>query len=375
MRRSLFHMVWLVALACAGSWGAGEVRSVRDRSEVAKMTEKMKTVCVGRYLADLPNQAEVTLTGAMLDGFEVVAFEESERVFRNRVALREAEIADRGANPNVTTSSGMVAARDLRVPGMVGRILTYGRTRSHHFEGERRIEDEWISVEAHAHFGGMSFLLSENFGDETRAALAETLLAQLRLRREDEIPATPGFCIRHALFVEPLPAHKNEDVTMYVGLPDHPDMALALFSIAGGNPGSGILARTAEIDAGTRAEELLRVTKLRADKRSINGIDGEEILERVREYNFSTTYGFNWEARGVKEDPLQPYLSLELQTGVSARPGGKPVDTSLHEDALLALWDSIASTIRLRENAPPGLASSRDRAVLEPSPVSSRSKR
>jgi hypothetical protein len=30
------------------------------------------------------------------------------------------------------------------------------------------------------------------------------------------------------------------------------------------------------------------------------------------------------------------------------RPGSKPVDTTLHEDALLALWDSIASSIRLR---------------------------
>jgi len=45
-------IVLLAALACAGTWAAGQVRSMRDRSEVAKMTEKMKTVCVGRYLID-----------------------------------------------------------------------------------------------------------------------------------------------------------------------------------------------------------------------------------------------------------------------------------------------------------------------------------
>jgi hypothetical protein len=141
-------------------------------------------------------------------------------------------------------------------------------------------------------------------------------------------------------------------MVMYLGLPEHPDLALALFSIAGGSAGAGVLARTADVDADTSAEELLRVTKLRSDKRSINGIDGEEVLERVRELNFSTTYGFNWEARGVKEDPMRPYLSLELQTGISDRPGGKPVDTSLHEDALLALWDRVASSIRLRKIDP-----------------------
>lgn len=346
-------IVLLAALACAGSWAAGQVRSMRDRSEVAKMTEKMKTVCVGRYLVDVPELAEVTLTGGMLDGFNVEAREESEAEFRSRVSTREAEISERGVSADGKAQGGMVAARDLRVPGMFGRILVFGHTRSYHFEAERRIEDEWVSVEAHAHREGMSFSLSAKYAEETRADLAEKLLAQLQLRGEEEVPVVPGFCIRRAVFVEPLPVHKNEHMVMYLGLPDHPDLSLAMFSIAGGNPGPGILARTANVDASTSAEELLRITKLRASKRSINGIDGEEVLERVREYNFATTYGFNWESRGVKEDPLQPYLSLELQSGISARPGGKPVETSLHEDALLSLWDSIASSIRLRKSGPP----------------------
>jgi hypothetical protein len=76
------------------------------------------------------------------------------------------------------------------------------------------------------------------------------------------------------------------------------------------------------------------------------------VLVRAREFNFTTTYGFSWDAPGSKGDLLQPYLSLELQTGLGQRLGGKPVETSLHEDALLALWDSIASSIRLRKTVP-----------------------
>jgi hypothetical protein len=57
-------------------------------------------------------------------------------------------------------------------------------------------------------------------------------------------------------------------------------------------------------------------------------------------------------AIGKTDDPARPFLSLELRTGIKERPGGKPVDTSLHEDALLALWDSIASSIRLRKPGP-----------------------
>ena len=43
---------------------------------------------------------------------------------------------------------------------------------------------------------------------------------------------------------------------------------------------------------------------------------------------------------------MQPFLSLELQAGISPEPGGKPVNSSLHEDAVLALWDVISSSIR-----------------------------
>src|SRR5437763_943539 len=99
-------IVLLAALACAGSWAGGQVRSIRDRSEVAKMTEKRKTVCVGRYLVDVPAQAEVGLSGVMLDGFEIETVEESEATFRQRVAAREAAIGSKHAVD--TNEGGMV---------------------------------------------------------------------------------------------------------------------------------------------------------------------------------------------------------------------------------------------------------------------------
>jgi len=317
------------------------------------MTEKRKTVCVGRYLVDVPARAQVSLSGGMLDGFDIETTEESEESFRARVAAREAEIAARGAAAGREGPGGMIEARDLRVPGMAGRLFVYGRTRTHGFEHDQRVESEFVSVESHAHTGGISFSLRMQYAYDTDIKAAEALLSRLRVRGEDEIPQAPGFCIRRAVFLEPLPQHKNEHIVMHLGVPGHPDLAMVLFSIAGGNAESGLLARVAHTDATSSADDLLRVSKLRSDKRSINGLEGEELVERVREYNFTTGYAFNWETSGVSDDVLRPYLSLEMQTGVSERPGGKPTDTSLHEDALLALWDSISSSIRLRRSEPP----------------------
>jgi hypothetical protein len=236
---------------------------------------------------------------------------------------------------------------------MAGRVFVFGRSRGYLMEGDRRVEIESVSVEAHAHIDGLSVSLSAKESSESRARMAEQLLARLRVRGEDEIPAVPGFCIWRGVFAEPLPEHKTEHISMHVAFPDHPDVALAFASLPGGNKGRSLLARYADMDAEASPDEILRVSKLRSGKRNINDIAGEEVLERVREFNFTTTYGFVWEAQGVQDDPQQPFLSMELQGGISPRSGGKPVDTSLHEDAVLALWDSLSSSIRLRKSEPP----------------------
>jgi hypothetical protein len=322
-----------------------------DRTEVAKMTEQMKTVCVGRYLVDVPAQAEVSLSNERVAGFEIKMVQESTAAFHDRIAAREADIASRGQATDGT--GGLVEARDLRVPGMVGRTFIYGLDRGYLMKGDRRIDNEFMSVEAHAHIEGISFSLSAEYADEARAKLAEAMLARLRLRGDAEIPSFPGFCIRRAIFAEPLPVSKAEHVVMHLGLPNHPDLGMAFASLSGGNSNRGLLTRVAEMDADASPVEMLRVTKLRVGPRKINDLGGEEVLERVREFNFATTFGFMWETQGVKDDPLQPFLSLELHAGISPEPGSQPADSSLHEDAVLALWDAISSSIRLRPNGPP----------------------
>lgn len=329
------------------------------------MTEKMRTICVGRYLVDVPEHADVSLSGEMIAGFTIDTVEETEPAFHIRMSKREAEIKGRGTDGNRNGGGGLVEARDLQVPGLVGRAFIYGRSRGYLMAGDRRMDMESVSVEAHAHMGGLTFSLAAQGTDEASATEAEAVLARLRVRGEDEIPGSPGFCVWRGVFVEPLPEHKNEHIIFHLGLPGHPDMGLALSSIAGGTTDDGLLARVAVTDAESSPEELLRITKLRSGKRNINGIDGEEVLERVRELNFTTGYGFMWEALGISDDPLQPYLLLNMETGTNPRPGGKPVDSSLHEDAVLALWDNISSSIRLRTS---GSAPSSDPLPEPPGP-------
>ena len=311
------------------------------------MMDKKKTLCVGRLLIDVPRQAATRFSGEMIQGFEIVTVAETEQEFSDRVLARESEIAARPIGGKVP--GGLVDVSDLHVAGMVGRILLYGRDHSYGFENGRRVESEWVSVEAHAHSGGLSFTLSKTYSSEIDAQAAGELLARLRVRGENEIPTEPGFCIGRALFAEPLPKHDTAQITLHLGLPGHPDTGLFLVSVPGRGPGDALLERIARIDADASMDELMRVTKLRSGKRTINGFDGDEEIERVREINHTTGYSFMREVRGLADDLTRPFLSLSMETGTNPRPGGKPVGSSLHEDAALALWDAISSSIRLRE--------------------------
>lgn len=332
-----------VLLVSIGAWASDWFCRARDMSEVAKLTQQMKTVCVGRFLVEVPSRAEVTVSRQRIAGFDIDMVDESEEEFAERMSAREADIArsDVSAVP-----SGTVHARDLLAPGMRGRTFIYGRERTYGFEHGRRVELEWESVESHAHVEGLTVSLSMKYGSEAKAREAEALLARVRSRKEEEVPSEPGFCVWRAVFAEPLRPYKGEHAAFYMGLPDHPDVVIAFASMPGGGTDPDLLARSTETDYAADFDELLRVKRLRAGKRSINGIGGEEVLERIHELNFATTYAFMWETRGVDGDPLQPFVSLELQGGLSSRPGGKAVDTSLHQDAIVALWDRISSTMR-----------------------------
>jgi hypothetical protein len=315
------------------------------------MTEKMKTICIGRLQVDVPAEAEIRVTNEMIGGFEIETVDESEAEFQKRIASRQFDIETRGQATDGT--GGMIVARELRANGIVGRIFAYGLNRGYVMHGDRRVENEFMTVEAHARLKDLSFIMSAKYADEKKVMLAEGLLSRLQLRHADEIPTVQGFCIEKAVFADPLPPHKNENITMFVGLPSHPDLGMVLFSIANVTPGPGLLARTADIDAAAGADEILRTTKLRSDKRNINGMVGEELAERFREINLSTGYMFNWETRGMPGDLLQPYLSLEMQTGANGRAGGEPVDSTLHGDAVLALWDTVSSTLKPRKPTSP----------------------
>lgn len=351
--------VWLLAVvsaALAAAWVAG---AAQDRYEVAKMTEKMKTVCVGRMLIDLPDEAEFRVYGAWISGFNISAIAETPEEFGVRIAKREAEIQakpDRfGGNKNlemvreVKTGSGLAGKLFLH-----GRSVIEGTQLNGLKEESYRIED--VRLEAHVHGDGISIEVSgKDFLPDAVEDLA-TLVAQIVANPSNRIPTEPGFCLDQAYVREPLTAEQGERIVMVAGLPRRPDIEIRFDTTAGIKPSSkGLLERAAASHARAPALVSARFTNLRAAPRAIGGLTGDELVERVLEENFSIIYGFRWEVSGTEDKVFVPNLHLMMKTG-SGDDG--PVPSSLSQPAALALWDKISSSIRIRPTASPTVTAS-----------------
>lgn len=342
--------VMALVLALASVF-ANSVQTVQDKQKVSKMTDKMKTICVGRFLIDLPVDATVHIERGFVSGYDVASTErETDDEFAERVRKFETEPVEADSDTgrrefeSVKSVSSNSAAQ--------GKVFVYNRRKAKAFEGKRIVAIEDVDVHGMLRLPGVSVTataagMALDSGDE----LAR-LLGQFRALGSDEIPRESGFCIGHAMVRDPYEHPENESVVMFAGVPGHPDVNIVLSSMAGTDPTPGLLARHAASTERQPVFMRLAFTHLREHSRTINGLTGDELVMRVLEPNFTTGYSFQWEMAGRQDDIYAPLLTLELESGINPAAGGKPVQSTLSEEAMFDLWDRIASSIRLRPTEP-----------------------
>jgi hypothetical protein len=346
-----FHKNWvrLMGLLLAAFTATWAVAAVWNRYEVAKMTEKMKTVCVGRMLVDLPEEAQIHLYGASVDGFDIHVFADRPAAFAARLAAREAEI--RAKPGRLGRNRNMESVTEVKTDsGLAGKIFVHGRnvTEGKSSDGLtfERYRYEAVDLEAHIHGTDITIDVSAKDYDPAHIDKLAKLVGQLVANPGGRMLAEPGFCVGAAYVREPLTADQGERIVMAAQLPSHPDIEIRFHTMAGVEPESkGLLQRNAESHARAPAIVNLRFTTLRAAQRKVGGFAGEELAEWVVEDNLSIVYGFEWELNGTMDDVLHPDLTLRMATG---RSRNGPVRSSLTQPAALALWDKILSSVRVR---------------------------
>ena len=335
----------------------GQVRQAeverRDQAGVARMTQKMKTVCIGRFLIDLPDETRLELRGPRIDVFDISSFDESEADFQVRLAQREAKL--RATPDRLGGYRNLESVREVTTDkGVVGKIFVHAHTVT---EGTRnrgleleRYRDEGIAIKAMLHGQGMSFTLAANNYNPDIIENLPKLVAKLVPNPQNQIPTEPGYCIDRAWFRDPLTADQGEEIMMSAQLPSHADIEFLILMSAGNKPNEqSLLERSAVVDAKLSIFDKMHVSNLRASPRPIGGISGDELVTRFSEKNDARVVTFWWEVNGSVDNVLIPHFSFTMETGKS-RDG--PVPSSLSQDAATALWDKVSSSIRFHTPSP-----------------------
>jgi hypothetical protein len=343
--------------AVAASLVFGQVRQAeatrRDQAGVARMTEKMKTICVGRFLIDMPEEAIVELAGPRIHGLDIAAFSETADEFQARLAEREAQIKakpDRfGGNRNLEM------AREVATEsGLTGKIFVHSRAVTEGTAanglGLKHYRYEGVAVQALVHGHGVSVDMGSDYYFPDRVGNLSKLVNQLVPNPGIKVPKEPGFCIDHAYFRDPPKADQREQVRMFARLPSNPDIQFAFIVMAGTKPeAKGLLERNAESNGRLSTKEKARISKLRAEPRTIGGIAGEEVAERIDEANHAIVYSFWWEVNGAADNVMNPQLSFTMDSG---KGGIGPLPSPLSQGAAVGLWKKISSSIRFYHAGP-----------------------
>ena len=348
MRATKLWIAAAIALsAMALAWGVTFMWNNRGVNVMEQATPKMNTICVGRLLIDLPEGTDVRFAPARVAGINVnVLPGHTETTLTLKVGQREQALRQQKNEYDQTSLEKKIVAQAINFSA---DILYYAREKpvdmiefGHTVPGR----EEGISVEA---YGLHNNLLYQFKGVHLASPRFENnvldLVNKFESRSVEAIPSGPGFCTESGFIHDPIAAKKNESVTMFASLKGHPDITIMLNTAVNVKRiQESLLARHANNHV--RLENPSHFKSLRNQVRIVNGIDGEEVGYKVKEFNGTSAHMFTWAGLGKMLDVMAPKITLELHTG-KGRPGD-PVNSSLSDEAVTALWDKISSSIRLR---------------------------
>lgn len=348
LRRTGVRVVLVVVSAFGAVWWTVDtVWSMQEPKEVTSMSTQMKTVCIGRFLIDVPESAQVSIASAAVDGFNIINYgAETPEQFAARLTLREEQI---NAKKNKAGNRNMESIRDVNHDRVHGKVFVFGLNSTHGFHGDEKIVLSGVAINGYVNVDGQTFGFTADDYNPKEADNLVHLIEKLQPLSEGVIPTQPGFCLNGALIRDPLTASQRERIVMFGGIPGHADLGFAISTMAGiAQDGESLLARHAATAGSTFGLMNVLVSTLLKGARNIGGLDGEELAFKVRETNFSTGYSFQWEMEGEEHDVLKPFVSIELQTGTNPQAGGPPVHSTLSEASLGDLWRRMSSSLRLR---------------------------
>ncbi|MBI5753257.1 MAG: hypothetical protein HZA59_14115 [Hydrogenophilales bacterium] len=317
------------------------------------MNSSFMTVCVGRFLIEVPHATKVIdekyeIMGARLEFTRMGLEKHKEFLLEREKALR----ADKN-DP---------LKKMAHVPKAQGAVFVYGDDDApviYKIEGYAWSKDLLGGIQLK--INGLTNLINM----DQRIQTVSTELARFRHRRDNDIPAEDGFCVNGGFFAG-RPSMESEFALIYYRLTQHPDVLVKIIiSVNGTNLEPTLLQRNSEPLPPALKSQAHLFKMLRRGKHPVGPLAGEEVLELFNNKGLGR-HEFYWQVQGKPTSLYEPAISFELITGRDT--AGQEVKPSLTNQQAIELFDRIVNSIRLRPTTPGKTSDAGDPNSPSPTP-------
>lgn len=358
-------LIAIVVFTCIAYFYFSTVQLGQKQSMIP-YTQSMKTVCVGRYLLDIPASSVELRYGQEIDGIPITKLSGSVRSatdYEKIIKIERAEIDKKILDAKEMGGTFISEVKDLP------RIAIYFYSLNEH--QSKADLDLYHGKDTLKHMAGFIwsgeriYKFQTKFDKKNLESIQSKLIALMNnLQPWDGItpPKTPGVCIDEA-FIASGPFERGEYVSFGADIDKNQNTRIS-FTTRGGSkfaadgvlkpmPGTTLIERSRNVDDWIKDKKGVDYKSLRRSKRAVLDQPGEEIITRIEEKGKVELQG-KIEVIGGGE-PKKQYYSFAINsknTITDPQSGAKiTIEDPIQNDVAIAVWDKFVGSLRLRSAA------------------------
>lgn len=302
-----------------------------------------KTYCVGRYLVDLPADAEIN--GQAYD----YAF--------GRIDSEHTDLNAQGFAATMQQRAEELRAVDEKKGRSLKGVVTAGPNAEVLVTSEKIYGDDNYGFEAYRLAENRLFTMKKLDMDQSvwekkiLPRLRDQLLPNLRTRKSTDIPAESGFCLKDGFIADEGKVPQYESAGISFKFSKWPGVLVTVQTMTVTKLGEPkLLKRLDSGDVPAQFKNLVSsIHTIRRGERPINGRVGEEDLSTIPTDLGYRIHQFRWEAQGNHiSDSLEPTLVVELESGMTRDGDGNPARPRLTDEQAAAVFDAVSNSLRFR---------------------------
>jgi hypothetical protein len=300
----------------------------------SQMFEKMKTYCFGRYLVDVPYEAELKGQGNTYLSTTIKTERGSENFLRQKIENRLNELKE-----GKTASERFLLNREIAPSKTSHLLIGY----------KEAFGSPMFSIDSFKWDQGWIFTTSRGPYDNKKIdsiiARFNDYLKSVRYRSDREVPKGAGFCIENGFIANDGKIPQLERASITFSLKKNPDVWFSIDTLTLSKNQPSILERQKAAKLDERFSG--KIKSIKEGIRIVNNMQGEESLsEFPSDDQTGIAHNLIWETPGELNNPLKPMVSLEMTSGEGV--AGVTGVSSMSTKQIQALYEAIVKTIRLR---------------------------